>query len=65
MIWIMILEIAITGQMIALEVGSEEECRVALARIAAGERMTITMKDGLKVPVAKGIDCQMKKLAGV
>lgn len=60
MIWAMLLQLT-TGQIIGLDVASEEECRAALARIAAGEHMVVTLKSGIELPVAKGIDCVLRR----
>ena len=55
--WAMILEIAFTGQHIALDVASEAECKAAMARIAAGAQMIVTTKEGLRFPIARGLGC--------
>lgn len=60
MIWTMLLTL-VTGQVIGVDVASEEECRAALARIAAGEHMTVTLKNGIALPVARGIDCVLRR----
>lgn len=58
--WLLILQL-VTGQIIALDGGFDEQgCRAALARLASGDRMSITTKDGVHVPVARGFECKPK-----
>ncbi len=60
MVWTMLL-VLVTGQVIGVDIASEAECRKNLARIEAGEHMTVTLKNGIALPVAKGIDCVMRR----
>ena len=63
--WVMILQILVTNQVIALDVGSEEECRTAMARITAGEKMEVTTKDGIRLPIERHLGCRRKdEMAG-
>ncbi len=58
--WLIIVEVAFTGQRLALPQSSEEECRASLARIEAGLYTSITLDigaKGLQVPIARGIEC--------
>lgn len=61
MIWVMLLQIAVTNQIVGIDVASEEECRAAMDKLAAGEQMTVTLPNGVVLPVAKGIDCVMRR----
>ncbi len=61
--WLIIVEVMFTGQRLALEQPSEAECRAALARIASGEYVSVTLDigaKGLQVPIARGIECVPK-----
>ncbi len=61
MVWTMLLLLT-TGQVVGFPLASETACRSNLARLAAGEPMTITFEnrttgEGFKMAVARGIDC--------
>jgi hypothetical protein len=61
--WIMILQIALTGQVVPIDVTSKQECLDAKARVEAGEKMTLTLKSGIGgvlVPVEKVLACVSK-----
>ncbi len=61
--YLLILQVALTGQHLALEQPNEAECRAALARIASGEYRLLTLDigaKGLQVPIARGIECVPK-----
>jgi hypothetical protein len=61
--WIMILKIALTGQVVPIDVASQQECLDAKARVEAGEKMTLTLKSGIggvRVPVEKVLACVSK-----
>ncbi len=61
--WVLIVEVALTGQHLALNQPNEEECRAALARVDAGIYRVITLDigaKGLMVPIARGIECVPK-----
>jgi hypothetical protein len=59
--FIMILQLALTGQHVAIDVASEEECRAAIQRIEAGQKMILTLKNGVQVPVERVLGCVSKK----
>jgi hypothetical protein len=56
--WYLIVALAMTGQYAAVPVPSEELCNRYLADIRNGVPMTITTKDGVVLPIAKGLACQ-------
>jgi hypothetical protein len=56
--WYLIATLAMTGQHVAVPVQTEELCRQFLADIARGVPVTITTKNGLVLPIARGITCQ-------
>ncbi len=61
--WTLIVQVALTGQHLALDQPSEAECRASLARIEAGIYQVITLDigaKGLMVPIARGIECVPK-----
>jgi hypothetical protein len=61
--WTIIVEIALTGQHLALDQANEEECRASMARINAGLYTSVTLDIGAKglvVPIARGIECVPK-----
>lgn len=60
LVWTMILTL-VTGQTITIDVASEDECRKALAEIESGRQMLVTLKNGITLPVAKGIDCMIRR----
>lgn len=60
MIWVLILELALTGQHVAIDIPTEAECRSSLSRLAAGEHMIVTTKDGIRLSVERGIACRPK-----
>ena len=57
--WLMILQLT-TGQFVGLPVGSQAECTIAMWRLQAGEQMYVLGKDGLRVPVQRGLGCTPK-----
>ena len=59
--FVMILELALTGQHVAIDVASEEECRAAIVRIEAGQKIIITLKNGVQIPVERVLGCVRKK----
>ena len=61
--FVMILQLALTGQHVAIDVASEEECKTAIARIEAGEKMTLYLKNGVAVPVERVLGCVSKQEA--
>ena len=64
--YVLVLQLALTGQIIALDGGfrNEEECRAALTRLQSGEKMTVYVQ-GVAVPVERGIGCTPKAVPGV
>lgn len=56
-IWLVVVELAFTGQRAALDAGTEAECHAALARIARGEFNAVIMDNGLRLPIARGLGC--------
>lgn len=60
--WLLILQLAYTGQHIALPVGSEQQCREHLAAVIAGEHKIVTLENGLMLPIARGIRCEREDL---
>jgi hypothetical protein len=61
--WVMIIEIALTGQRVTIEVASEEECKSAMERTQAGEKMNIYLKTAggtVAVPVERVLRCVSK-----
>lgn len=61
--WIMILQLSLTGQHVAIDVASEEECKAAIVRIEAGQKMILTLKNGVQVPVERVLGCVAKQVA--
>ena len=61
--FVMILELALTGQHVAIDVASEEECKAAIVRIEAGQKMTLYLKNGVQVPVERVLGCVSKQTA--
>ena len=61
--FVMILELALTGQHVAIDVASEEECRAAIVRIEAGQKIIITLKNGVQIPVERVLGCVSKQEA--
>jgi hypothetical protein len=59
--WLLFLQVALTGQMIHIEVATEAECRAILASMAGGKTMVLTLKDGIRLPVEKAISCQQEE----
>ena len=58
--WLLIILLS-TGQVIGLDrFPTEAECRVALARVEAGDQMTITTRDGLQIGVIRAFECRPK-----
>ena len=62
--WILFLQVALTGQMIHIEIDTEAECRMILERMAGGKTMVLTLKDGIRIPVEKAIACQQEEADG-
>ncbi len=58
--WVMIVQLAMTGQPAAVSVESEMQCRAFLAQIEAGVGLVIRTTDGVILPIAKGIGCRQK-----
>ncbi len=61
MSWVMLL-LLVSGEVVGFPLDSEKACRANLARLAAGEPMTITFEnrstgEGFKMKVVRGIDC--------
>ena len=60
--FVMIVELALTGQHVAIEVASKEECLSVMARVEAGEKLTLTIRaNGVLVPVQRVLGCIPKK----
>lgn len=60
--WLLILELT-TGQIAILDAPSEERCRYMLEAINSGAAVAITLRDGLRLPIAPqgGIGCFAKE----
>ncbi len=55
-VWLLILQVAGTGQWIALDVPSRERCEYMLQETRKGGA-TVTMKNGVKLAIDQGIAC--------
>lgn len=55
--WLIIIQLT-TGQSVGLDIASEQECRDALAKIAAGHYTHVTLENGLRLPIARGLGCE-------
>ena len=60
MTWLLILQVAITGQWIALDVPSKERCEYMLQETSKGGA-TVTLKNGVKLSIEKGIACMTEE----
>jgi hypothetical protein len=57
MTWLLIIQVLTTGQRIALPQPSQAQCLADLQQVHAGILRTVILADGLRVPVARGIEC--------
>ena len=55
--WILLLQLATTGQPLALLQPDEATCREKLAKVEAGTINIFTLDNGLVLPLAKGLGC--------
>ncbi len=55
-VWLLILQVAITGQWVALDVPSKERCEYMLQEVRKGGA-TVTLKNGVKLSIDRGIAC--------
>lgn len=55
--WLLIIQIMGTNQHVALNAPDEAACRADLDLVRAGVYRTLTMDNGVVLPVAKGIEC--------
>lgn len=54
--WVIVLEI-MTGQVVLLPSGTEQECKQALKDIEAGDDYVVRLDNGLVLPIRRGVEC--------
>lgn len=60
LVWTLVVQL-VTGQMVTIDMASEEECRTALRRVKGGEQLTLMLRNGVTMPVAEAFDCVMRR----
>jgi hypothetical protein len=59
LVWTLVVQLY-TGQLVTIDMADEKECRMALER-SKTQQMTITMKNGIVMPVSEAFECVMRR----